>query len=299
MANSMDLNTVYWFVKVVDLGSMTKAAKYGGCAVSSVSDRIKQLEEALNVRLLERSTRQLRLTEAGEVFYERARASVESAEAAKLAVESWHEEPAGSITVSASPEMTRTTMLSALQLMTKRYPKIKTRLILTTERSDLLKENIDLAIRVGELDNSQLIARKITTMALSLVATEAYLKSQKPITHPRDLENCNCIPILSLISGKSWPWVLSKEDETINVMPKGNIETSSVGSGLDLALADMGIAVVSDVLLLPAQQAKLKTVLPDWKMPSSPVWAVYPSKSHLSPKVRAFVDVLQEAMVGK
>ena len=287
---------MYWFVKVVDLGSMTKAAKYGGVAVSSVSDRIKQLEKSLNVRLLERSTRQLRLTEAGEVFYERARASVESAEAAKLAVESWHEEPAGSITVSASPEMTRSNMLPALQLMTARYPKIKTRLILTTERSDLLRENIDLAIRVGELGSSQLVARKITTMSLSLVATAAYLKTQKPLAHPRDLENCNCIPILSLISGKPWPWMLSKENETVNFTPQGNIETSSIGSGFDLALADMGIAVVSDALLLPSHQAKLKTVLPDWKMPSSPVWAVYPSKSHLSPKVRAFVDVLQEAM---
>lgn len=292
----MDLNSLYWFVKVVELGSMTKAAKYGSCAVSSVSDRIKQLEIALNARLLERSTRQLRLTEAGEVFYERARSAVESAEAAQLAVESWHEEPSGLLTVSASPELTCSGFLQVQQRMTERYPKIKIRLLLTSERSDLLRDNIDLAIRVGELDNSQLIARKITSMRLSLVASAAFLQAQAPIEHPRDLERCNCIPIVSLINSKVWPWMFSKADETVTIMPAGRVEVSSVGAGLDLAQAGMGIALVSDLLLQHSNPTDLCPVLPDWQLPQAPVWAVYPSKSHLSPKVRVFVDVLQEVL---
>lgn len=293
----MDLNNVYWFVKVVELGSMTQAAKYGGCAVSSISDRIKFLEKSLSVRLLERSTRQLRLTAAGEVFYERARLVVDSAEHAQLAVESWNEEPKGLLTVSATPEFTQSSFLPALGLMAQRHPQVTTRLLLTSERSNLLRENIDLAVRIGELEDSQLVARRLTTMSLSLVATKTYLKNKNSINHPDDLQQHNCIPLLSFTDNKIWPWIFFKEKETINFLPKGVIEVTSVGAGLDLARANLGVALVSNLLLKNIDDAELVSVLPDWQLPAAPVSAVYPSKNYISPKVRAFVDILQECLV--
>ncbi len=289
----MDLNSLYWFVKVVDFGSMTKAAKYGNCAVSSVSDRIKQLEKSLNVRLLERSTRQLRLTEAGEMFYSRARTAVDSAESAQIAVEAWHEEPSGLLIVSVPPEVTRSDVLAALKLMASRYPKVVVRMLLTTERSDLLRDNIDLAIRVGELEDNQLIAQRLTLMSLSLVATKQYLQQRTSILHPQDLMQHNCIP---LANNKVWPWQFTREGETLTIIPCGHVEVSSISAGLDLALAGMGIALVPDVMLKNVSALELVKLLPEWQLPPSPLSAVYLSKSHLSPKVRGFVEVLQETL---
>lgn len=292
----MELDKLYWFVKVVEAGSMTKAAKYGGCAVSSVSDNIRRLEAALRVRLLERSTRRLRLTEAGEAFYERARLAVASAETAWAAVDAWHGEPAGVLTVSVAPELARGVMLPVLKTIGMRYPKLNMRLLLTTGRSDLLRENIDLAIRVGELDDSRLVARKLMEMSLHAVATETFLSSHSPIRHPRDLEHAPCVPILSLVSNKVWPWQFTKNGETVPVVPRGRAEVSSVGLGLDMALADMGIALVSNLLLDKSHRGKLSFVLPDWRLPKMPVWAVYPSSSHLPQKVRVFVDVVRHIL---
>jgi DNA-binding transcriptional LysR family regulator len=256
-----------------------------------VSDRIKQLEKSLNVRLLERSTRQLRLTEAGEMFYARARAAVDSAESAQVAVEAWHEEPSGLLIVSVPPEVTRSDVLAALKLMASRYPKVVVRMLLTTERSDLMRDNIDLAIRVGELENNQLIAQQLSLMSLSLVATRKYLQHHGSVFHPQDLAQHNCIP---LADNKVWPWQFTKEGETLRIIPCGHVEVSSVSAGLDLALADMGIAVVPDLMLKNVRDSQLVRLLPEWQFPPSPLSAVYLSKSHLSPKVRAFVEILQE-----
>jgi DNA-binding transcriptional LysR family regulator len=296
MTVQFDFNALYWFVKVVEAGSMTKAAKLGGVAISTVSDRIRQAEQSVKVRLLERTTRRLRLTEAGELYFARAQAAVAAAEAARSAAEAWHQIPSGLITVSAPPEMPRTQLRAAVMAMVQRYPKIVLRFIFTTERSDLLREHIDVALRIGELGDSQLIAKKLTTMKLHLVATPQFVARGPRIQHPRDLQRRNCVPVVSLSNNKVWPWVFRKGTETVTVMPTGSIEVSSVGAGLDFALAGHGIALISDALYRQVPAGTLRVLLPKWHLPNAPVWAVYPSKSHLSPKVRLFVEHLSTAL---
>lgn len=292
----MDLNAFYWFVKVVEAKSMTKAAKLAGCAVSSISDRIKQLEQQLGARLLERSTRSLRLTEEGEAFYEQARLIVESAEAAQIAVSAMRNEPSGLLTVSVPPEFTRSSIWSEFRHFAQRYPKVKMRLLADIERANLLQESVDLAIRVGFLEDNRLVARKISKLKMVIVADESYLKSLKtPINCPADLANVNCIPLVNLRDGKVWPWTFMKGELKETLIPQGNFEVSTLMCGLDGALNGMGVAIVPDILLSVDDRKKLIGVLPDWKLPSSPVWAVYPSKHNLAPKVQAFIAVLQAA----
>ena len=296
MTVQFDFNALYWFVKVVEAGSMTKAAKLGGLAISTVSDRVRQAERSVNVRLLERSTRRLRLTEAGEQYFARAQAAVTAAEAARAAAEAWHQTPTGLITISAPPEMSRTALREAVMAMVQRFPKITLRFIFTNERSDLLREHIDVALRIGELDDSQLIAKKLTTMKLHVVAAPGFVTRSPRIQHPRDLLRCTCVPILSLKNNKVWPWMFREGRKTVSIMPTGSIEVSSIGAGLDLALAGHGVALISDALHQQVPAGKLRVLLPKWQLPDTPVWAVYPSKLHLSPKVRLLVEHLSTAL---
>ena len=127
-------------------------------------------------------------------------------------------------------------------------------------------------------------------------ATPQFVARGPRIQHPRDLQRRNCVPVVSLSNNKVWPWVFRKGGETVTVMPTGSIEVSSVGAGLDFALAGHGIALISDALYQQVPTGTLRVLLPKWHLPNAPVWAVYPSKSHLSPKVRLFVEHLSTAL---
>ena len=171
------------------------------------------------------------------------------------------------------------------------------RFIFTNERSDLLREPIDVALRIGELDDSQLIAKKITTMKLHVVAAPRFVTCTPRIHHHRDLLRCNCVPIVSLKNNKVWPWLFREGRKTVAVVPTGSIEVSSIGAGLDLALAGHGVALISDALYQQVPAGKLHILMPQWQLPDTPVWAVYPSKHLLSPKVRLLVEHLSTSLV--
>ncbi len=293
----MDLNALYWFVKVVELGSMSEAARQGGMAVSTVSAKVAQLERELQMRLLERSTRRLRLTEAGELFFERAQLAITSAEGARLAVESWSQTPSGLLTVSAVPELTRSRLRDLPRLLTERYSGLRVRLILSTERQDLLKNNIDLAIRMGQLEDSQLVARRLAGTRTFLVASREYLKRHGTPSKPADLKAHRCIVQVSLRTGGSQPvpWLFTRGREVVRHEPEGVLETSSIGSALDYARQGLGIAMTAD-MLEPFRYPELQEVLPQWQMPDAAVWGVYPSKAFVPPKVRAAIGIIAELM---
>lgn len=298
-----ELSGLFWLVKTVEAGSMSRAAKHGGISVSTLSDRIRALEQELGIRLLERSTRQWRLTEAGHLFHEQARSAVRCIEAARDDALGWADAPSGLLTISAPPEVTRhRRWLRALCQLSDTYPQVRIRMVLTHLRSDLIKEPIDLAIRVGQLDDSQLVAQTIASLPLRLVARRCDAATRGEIRTPHDLDPVECMQIANLGTGKVWPWLFEKRGpsglEQVRFEPKGPVEMTSIGAALDWVPECGGITVINDLLVPDDRRDELEYLLPEWQLPVTPIWAVTPSRTHVSSKVRVCIELLRDALSG-
>jgi len=289
----MDLNGMLVFARVVQAGSFTTAAGALGMPKSTVSRKVSELEERLKARLLQRTTRKLSLTDVGRTYYDYCARIVGEIEDAERAVSRLSEAPRGILRVTAPINVSFLGPIVGDYL--KRYREVRLELFCTARTVDLVEERFDLGIRAGTLADSTLIARSLGHVKWFLAATPAYLKKRGRPRSPDDLKKHDALLFGMGIEGASVR--LESGDKSAHVALSARLMVSDMDVLHAVALAGQGIVVLPAFQCVEELRARrLERVLPDWNVPSTPVHVVYPSTRHLSPKVKTFVDHLQERM---
>ena len=280
------------FAEVVAAGSLTAAARRLGMTPSAVSQHLRQLEQALGLALLHRSTRRLTLTEAGERYHAGCAAMVGAAREAEQALVRLRDEPEGELRLAA-PVGFGSLLASALAPL-RGYPRLSLRLLLDDKLIDLIAERVDIAVRVGEMADSSLVARKLGSTARQLCASPAYLAERGWPATPQDLlrhdwlgskpNSSNSADMLELLGP-------SGERETLRL--EGRVQVSQVTALHALAVAGWGISMgVSEDDRKALAEGRLLPVLPGWRMEDMPVYAVTPRRGEQPAKVRYTLELL-------
>lgn len=282
------------FARVVEEGGFSKAAQTLGLSKSAVSKQVSRLEDRLGVRLLNRTTRRLSLTEAGTAFYEGCRQVVSDAEAAEAAVSHLASAPRGVLRVNAPMSFGQLHVAPALPDFMARYPELAIDLQLNDRTVDVVEEGFDMAIRIGELPDSSLIARRLAPMRRAAAAAPAYLDRHGRLAHPRDLEAHECLIYSYLAWGREWRF--DGEGGEVRVPVSGRVEINNGDALLAAARRGAGIVMLPTFLVGDDLRAgRLEPVLADWSPTQrGAVYAVFPASRNLLPKVRVFVDFLAE-----
>jgi DNA-binding transcriptional LysR family regulator len=295
MDRASDLNEILVFVRVAELRSFTKAGERLGLPKSTVSRKIAQLEARLGVGLIQRTTRTINLTETGLAYLERCTRIIEDMQEADALVSSMQSAPTGLLRVTAPPELGNLLLSEAVREYLVKYPQVSVELDLSQRVVDLVAENFDVAFRAAPLSDSTLIARKLGSPTVGIVAAPAYLKKRKPPQTPADLAKHQCL-IFSAIPERH-DWRLSRGDEDVTVRVNGRFAANSLLILRDLALDGFGLARIPDLAVQDDLSAgRLVRVLPEWRLAGATVYAVYPGRRFLAPKVQAFLELLTSRM---
>ena len=283
------------FLRVLDLGSITAAAHSLDLSVAVASQRLKRLERELGVRLLHRTTRRLHPTPEGVALAERGRVLVEDLESLGAGLREAATEIAGTRRVTLSASFGRQHVSPLLPKFLARHPKLRLSVHLSDQVVDLVSEGFDLAIRIGAMEDSQLVARRIAANRRVLCASPDYLRRRGQLKVPRDLQDHECL-LLFGSSGRQDVWRLhDAQGKEMPVRVQGRFE-SNLGELLrDASVAGEGIAIhslwhVADDL----RTGRLQVVLPDFPLTTTAISAVMPQRRQVPPRVRAFVDFLVE-----
>ena len=289
----MDLNEILVFARVVQAGSFIAASKALGIPKSTVSRKVAELEERLDTRLLQRTSRKLSLTDAGRMFYDHGARIASEVETAERAVTSLKETPRGLLRVTTGPNATYLGPIVRDYL--KRYPEVRVELFITTRTVDLVEDRFDLGIRAGRLPDSSLIAKSLGQVAWFLVATPAYFKRRGRPRSPDDLVKQD---ILHFGSGSDRVTLhLRSGDEHADVVLMPRLVTTEMDLLYTAAVGGIGIALVPAYQCIDDLRAhRLERVLREWEAPRTPVHVVYPSTRHVSPAVKSFIEHLQAKM---
>ena len=283
------LTSMSVFVKAVELGSFSATANAFNMSPQLVGKHVRMLEERLNVRLLNRTTRHQSLTEVGRAFYERAKnilAEVEESEAIAAQINAI---PRGRIKISAPTTFGTHALAPQLPEFLSTYPEISIDLSLTNRIVDLIDEGFDLVFRVGELPDSGLIARKLKPYQLILCAAPLYLKSSPPINSPKDLKYHECLGFSHTTLQTHWQFEGAEGHFSVPV--SGRFMTDSGDALLPAAIAGLGIMLQSAEMVTPAiEKGLLVHLLPDYHVPTRPMHILYASNRHVLPKLRCFID---------
>ena len=288
----MDLNEVAVFIKVIQLGSFSKAAIALEMPNSTVSSKVSMLEKRLGVTLIQRTTRKLNITPAGQEYFKRCLLGVAQIEAAENEILVAKGEPQGLLRITAPIELGSVILPNLISRYTKKYPKVSVEVILADRYVDLLGEGVDLAIRAGELKDSSLIAKKLGEVNFALFATAKYLKSKSVPTHPKELQDHACIQFTAI--GREG-WKLNSGKNSIYVTLNGKTIINDLNMVKNLAINNMGIALMPTFFChIEVNSGKLIRVLPEWRTNLNPVHFVYPAQKFVTPKLSAFIELASE-----
>jgi DNA-binding transcriptional LysR family regulator len=279
------------FAKVVESASFAAAARHFNMSPTMVSKHVRRLEERLGVRLLNRTTRRVSATEVGQNYYERCLRILSELEDAERAASDLQAAPRGLLRVTSSVAFGAHQLAPAIADYLVAYPDVSVDLILKHNFVDLVEERIDLAIRQGQLSDSSLIARKLYAVEMVLCASPDYLAANGTPQQPRDLVKHNCLIYTYAASG-TWTFTdPNGKGEVVRI--SGRILADSGDALLAFALKDAGIVLAPDYLVADALSAgRLIRLLPKYKTPATPVYAVYPHSNFLSAKTKTFIDFL-------
>jgi DNA-binding transcriptional LysR family regulator len=286
----MDLNEVVVFIKVIQSGSFSGAAIKLGMPVSTVSFKVSSLEKRLGLTLIQRTTRKLHITPVGEVYYKKCVEGMASIEAAEIEVASTQSEPSGLLRLTTYNEVAGSILPGIISQYTERYPKVRIEVLVTDRVVDLISENVDLAIRAGELKDSGLIARKIGTSCFGMYSSPKYLKLHKAPTHPRELIQHQTLQFTPF-GVEEWK-LLGPTGAPINARLHGRVLMNDLIGLKSMALAGDGIALLPTYFVVnEVREKKLVRVLPDWHTRMSSAHFVYPSQKFVTPKLSAFIGL--------
>ncbi len=282
------------FVRAVETGGFSAAARDLGLTPSALSKLVGRLEDRLGVRLLHRTTRRLQLTAEGETFFNRARPILTALDEAEAEVAAAGAQPRGLLRLNCGSAFGRHQLTPAIPRFLERYPEIELDLTIDDLAPVPTDERYDLTIRIGALDESSAVARRICNLERVICAAPAYLERHGMPRTPDDLQRHNCLWITSLPALRRWPF---DTDDGIRVVHiSGNIVANNAETVLQLAVAGVGITRLTDVIVGDAlRRGALVPVLTEWHhVEPVPLYATYPSGRHLAPKVRAMMDFLVE-----
>ncbi len=293
------LDAMAVFARVVEAESFSGAARALGLSKSAVSKQVSRLEDRLGLRLLNRTTRRLSLTEAGAAFYQGCRRVVAEAEAAEQAVTHLAGAPRGRLRVNAPMSFGVRHVSPALPEFLGRYPELAIDLTLNDRMVDLVEEGFDVGVRIAQLADSSLVARHLAPNRSVLSAAPAYLDVRGAPRDIDELEDHACLIYSYQATGETWRLTGPGGARRLNV--SGPFKVNNGDAILAAALGGLGIALLPCFICGDDLRAgRLVRVLPDWGLASdSAVSAVYPAARHLSPKVRVFVDFLVERFGDK
>lgn len=289
------LDDLQLFLRVLDIGSITGAARSLDISVALASQRLKRLERELGVRLLHRSTRRLHPTPEGAALAERGRALIEDLDALTSGLKRAATSVTGLLRLTTSSTFGRLYISPLLPGFLARYPEVKISVDFNDQVLDLVSEGFDLAIRIGELVDSSLVARQLAVNRRVLCASPEYLRRHGAPRTPADLVHHECL-VLGSRHGRRDVWSFTDaQGRTETVHVNGRVECNQGEPLRDAALAGLGIALHSTWHVChDLQSGRLQVVLPDWRVAESGIYAVMPQRRQVPPRVRAFVDFLVE-----
>lgn len=291
------LDAVAVFARVVEAGSFSSAARSLGLGPSAVSKSVAALEEHLGARLLNRTTRRLSLTEVGVAYYERARVALAALEEAQTAVTDLSAAPRGVLRVTMPVAYGSHVIAPLLPGFMDRHPEVRLEVIHSDLVVDLVNEGIDVAIRIAELRDSTLVARLLSPNRRVVCASPDYLARAGVPERPADLARFSLLAY-ALPTGPA-DWMFQAEGRRIVQRVVGRLQTNNFILLREAAMAGQGLIRLSEYLVGDAlRDGRLVPVLTDFEMADTGIYAVYPARRHLTPKVRAFVDYLAET-IGK
>jgi DNA-binding transcriptional LysR family regulator len=281
------------FVAVADLKGFAPAARKLGLSPSGVTRLIAALEEHLGARLLQRTTRSVALTDAGARYLERARGILADVEEAEGSVEGERTRPSGRLVVSAPVGFGRLHVSPLMSEYLKRHPEVSGDLRLSDRMINLVEEGVDLAVRIGHLADSSLVARHVGEMRRIVVASPGYLKTQgEPLT-PEAIASHRTIQFGAMSASPDWRF--ASEGREIRIAPTPRLTTNSADAAIQYAVQDGGLTRVLAYQAADAiKRGWLKIVLAKFEPPALPIHIVYPTSRLLSAKVRTFIDLVVE-----
>ncbi|WP_341502374.1 LysR family transcriptional regulator [Gallaecimonas sp. GXIMD4217] len=295
---SLDLNEIQVFTKVVEVGSFTAAAQRLGMTKATVSRKIADLESRLGVRLLNRTTRQLHLTETGEAFFERCRRIMADLDDAQALVTTRSEQVRGKLKVAMPIELGQLVLGRVLGHFMQEHPDVELDCELTNRHIDMLQEGVDVQIQIGLGEDSSLIARRLCGSEKVLVASPNYLEDRPPIEHPDDLRQHECLQLIRPGRESSNEGLtFQKGNEQVLVTPRGRLRCNNVTFAREALLSGLGVGYLPMFLALPMiNEGRLVRVLPDWQMPQVDIYALYHSRQYMPKLLRTFLDELSETL---
>ncbi|SDD82029.1 LysR family transcriptional regulator [Paraburkholderia lycopersici] len=289
-----NLGDVRLFVEAARLGSLSAAGRKLGLTPAAASARLARLEAELHARLFDRTTRQLRLTDEGRLYLTCSEHALRSLDDAKAALQEGQNAVRGKVRISATSDFGRNLLMTWLDEFRDLYPDVRFALMLTDSLSNLVLEDIDLAIRFGTPPDSSLVARWLAPNRRVLCASPAYLERHGEPREPNDLARFDCI-VIGSAAGPVNEWRFTRGDaaQTYTVPLDGALESTDGEVARQWALCGYGLAVksmwdVADDL----RAGRLKIVMPEWRYPDAPLHALYHRNRFLAPRVRALLDFL-------
>lgn len=281
------------FVYVAEYESFTRAAKELGVSTAQVSRQISALEKRLNIKLLYRTTRKVSLTEEGRVFYQHCRGVLDGLDAAEQAVSNLQSKPQGRIKLTAPVTYGEQQLLPLVNDFMVQYSDIEVTAFLSNQKIDLVEGGYDLAIRIGKLSDSTMMAKKLSRRTNFVCAAPAYLEKYGVPESLRELNQHNCL----LGTRDYWHFIEDGKntDKEKNLRVSGSVQYNSGHSLVDAALKGLGIVQLPDYYVQKhLASGALVSVLDNYREPEESIWAVYPHNRHLSPKIRLLVDYLAD-----
>ena len=283
----MDLDAVMVFVKVVEAGSFSGAARAMNMPNTTVSAKVAALEKRLGVSLLHRTTRKLAVTDAGQRYYQHCAVAVREVELGEAALRSERDRPSGLLRLTAPVDLGHTVLPQVTRAYLEHYPDMRVELLLSNRVVDLVGEGIDLAVRAGELKDSTLIARRFFNMAMGLWASPAYLLAHGTPAHPDDLASHRFVSYTGMKAVR-----MTQADARIDVPLRGRVAVDDMAAIKAMLMVGEGVGLLPDFLAADAlASGALVPVLDQWNMGASgAISFVYPSRKYASPAVQAYID---------
>jgi DNA-binding transcriptional LysR family regulator len=289
------LHAMGTFAIICDRGSLTAAAETLNTSLPTVVRTLAALEKELGVRLLNRTTRRIALTEEGRYYLERCRRVLAEIDDAELGLSAQQKEPSGTLSVTASVMFGRMHLAPAVTAFLKQFPSTRVEMLLLDRIVGLVEEGIDVGIRIGALSDSSLVAIPVGHVRRVVCASPALLRRVGTPGHPRDLAKLECIGFTGLAAGPSWQF--SEKARPISVQAKTVLTCNQAYASMDACAAGVGFGVFLSYMIRPLEREnKLEVVLREFEPPPLPVNIVYPHARLLSTRVRVFVDWLAKEL---
>ncbi|HLW24766.1 MAG TPA: LysR family transcriptional regulator [Steroidobacteraceae bacterium] len=281
------------FVHAVEARSFTRAARRLGISPSGISKAISRLESRHGVRLLQRTARSISLTPEGLAYYQLCKKIVADLEEAEHVLTDAHKSPRGLLRITLPLSIARLHFARMLPEFARQYSEVQLEVHVSDRITDLVEEKFDVAIRIGKLSDSRLVARRLASGTLTTCATPSYLKRHGVPKRPEDLLQHNCIQFEVPNTGRAQPWQFQRDQRRLSVPVRGNLRLDHAEAMVEAALAGTALIQISSYVTAPAiARRQLEPILTAYQVDSPPIWALYPKNSNPTPRLKAFVDFM-------